>query len=66
MVERKIKDLSFALEALSRVQGADEEYQSVKTLLNQAIAQAHEEYNPLRPYMRPPSRPNLDDDDIPF
>lgn len=65
MIERKIKDLSIALEALTRVQGVEDEFKSVRALLDQAITQAHEEYNPLRTYTPPPQRPHLDDD-IPF
>lgn len=57
MIERKIKELSIALEALSRINGADEYFNPIARLLQLAIVQAEKEYNPQ------PTNPN---DDIPF
>lgn len=60
VIERKIKDLAFALEALSRINSpqAAQASEAVESLLSRAISDAHKEYNPLH-------RINLDDD-IPF
>lgn len=48
MIERRIKELSFALEALSRVNHykALDHFDSVADLLKKAIDEAHKEANP--------------------
>lgn len=61
VIERRIKELSIALEALSRIQGFDamQHYNNISSLLGKAIDEAKE------PYSRPPA-PTRIDDDIPF
>ena len=71
MIERKIKELSIALEALSRI---NQNFQSkdwfgqVESLLGQALQKAKEENDPQ---LNTPPRPkpwgeSLNTDDIPF
>jgi len=66
VIERRIKNLSIALEALSRINHPriDGAFESVERLLTTAIAKAHEENHPPSP----PPPYNLDnlDNDIPF
>ena len=63
MIERRIKDLSIALEALSRINHPriDGAFESVESLLTTAIAKAHEENHPLIK-----ATPTNLDNDIPF
>ena len=58
MTAREIKELSYALEALSRVADAANEYESVKALLRDKI-------DDLKMKSWPEMAVNLDDD-IPF
>lgn len=59
----KIKDLSFALEALSRINGASNLSYQVETLLQQAIEVAKKENEKEdEPETTPPKTPNLDDE----
>jgi hypothetical protein len=68
VIERKIKELSIALEALSRI---NQNFQSkdwfgqVESLLGEALQKAKEENNPLYTHTPPPPSPR-NDDDIPF
>lgn len=63
MVERKIKELAIAMEALSRINGASTFMYEIENLLSEAIKQAKlEDYTPEP---KPKPAPNLDDD-IPF
>lgn len=61
MIERKIKELSIAFEALSRINDPDAAQciVGVSDLLKAAIGEAQKEYNSLH-------TANTDDDDIPF
>lgn len=61
MIERKIKELSIAFEALSRINDPDAAQciMGVSDLLKQALGKAQKEYNPLH-------TASIDDDDIPF
>lgn len=61
MIERKIKELSIAFEALSRINDPDAAQciVGVSDLLKAAIGEAQKEYNPLH-------IANTDDDDIPY
>lgn len=61
MIERKIKELSIALEALSRVQGTDTYSAQISSLLQHQIDEANKENHPLKPV-----HPSTSDDDIPF
>jgi len=66
MIERKIKELSIALEALSRINhpATSDLFGAIEQLLENAITEAHKENNPLHTYT-PPQTPTPDDD-IPF
>lgn len=74
MIERRIKELSIALEALSRINGYDASnaFVNVSDLLGKAIQEAKEYANNTRPPQPPPapkpwgSTTKTDDDDIPF
>lgn len=61
MIERKIKELSIALEALSRIQGyeATNHFTNISDLLGKAINEAKEYADNTRP---PPPLPHNDDD----
>lgn len=63
MIERKIKELSFALEALSRVNSyeGNAHLTDVSRLLSQAIAEAKEQTKE-----KDEAPKNISDDDIPF
>jgi hypothetical protein len=63
MIAREIKELSFAMEALSRIADASNEYESVKILLRAKIDALQLDAYPA--FVVPPPAPNLDDD-IPF
>jgi hypothetical protein len=62
VIERKIKELSIALEALSRINGftATDHFGRVSDLLGEAIKEAKEYYTPY------PKPSVTDDDNIPF
>lgn len=60
MIARDIKDLSIALEALTRVQGVEDEFDAVKMLLNDKIGEMHKQNHPLQKVG------GSSDDDIPF
>ncbi len=60
MHARNIKDLSIALEALTRVQSVEDEFEAVQALLNEEISSMHKEQNPLKKVR------DDADDDIPF
>lgn len=66
MIERRIKELSIALEALSRINGyaATVHSDHVSDLLTKAIQEAKEYYN--KPLDIPPTAPANADNDIPF
>lgn len=73
MIERRIKELSIALEALSRINGYDasNHHVSVSDLLGKAIQEAKEYANNTRPPPTPPApKPwgsdTKNNDDIPF
>lgn len=70
MIERRIKELSIALEALSRINGyeATNHFTSVTDLLGKAIQEAKEYANNTRPPPAPPApKPwGSNDDDYPF
>ena len=61
MIERRIKELSIAFEALSRINDPDAAQciVGVSDLLKSAIGEAQKEYNPLH-------SSNTNDDDVPF
>jgi len=63
MIARNIKDLSIALEALTRVPGSDILREQIDNLLVHEIDLKHKENNPLRRFDHP-ERP--DDNKIPF
>lgn len=63
MIERRIKELAIALEALSRIQADYSNYSGVNDLLNKAIKEAQEQNERLTP---PPSPQLNTADDIPF
>jgi hypothetical protein len=65
MIERKIKELSIALEALSRISGwtATGHFDEVSNLLGKTLKEAKEPPTPTEP---PPTQTKTDDDDIPF
>lgn len=60
MEARKIKDLAIALEALTRVQGVESEFNRVKDLLQDAI------YEMEIRLPKSSQAQTSDDDDIPF
>lgn len=60
MIERRIKELSIALEALSRIAQANGEYNEVQSLLSDLLAQARKEYRQTKPSNERP------DEEIPF
>ncbi len=62
MIERRIKELAIALEALSRINGwaAENHFNGVSELLKKAIEEAKEPTPP------PKSIAKTEDDDIPF
>lgn len=62
MYARKIKELSIALEALSRINGADAYFQQICSLLQNAIDAQYKEDHPPKPA---PTK-ILADDEIPF
>lgn len=61
MIERRIKELSIALEALSRIHTGHDQYQRIESLLDKAIDEA-QEMTP-KPYIRPRT---TTDEEIPF
>lgn len=63
MIERKIKELAIALEALSRINhpATSDLFSAVEQLLENKITEAHKENNPLHTYT-----PTHTHDDIPF
>jgi hypothetical protein len=63
VIERRIKELAIAMEALSRVNGYDatNHFTSVSDLMDKAIKEAKEPYN-----QPPTSLPNPPDDGILF
>jgi hypothetical protein len=67
VIERRIKELSIALEALSRINGYDasNHFTSVADLLHKAIQEAKEQQKRDQlDHFTPPTRTS--DDDIPF
>lgn len=60
MIECRIKELSIALEALSRIAQANGEYNEVQSLLSDLLTQARKEYRQTKPSNERP------DDEIPF
>lgn len=62
-VTLRIKNLSFSLEALSRInrEGSSRLYDAIETLLENEIDEANKEQNPLRS-----ASTTTDDDEIPF
>lgn len=60
MIERRIKELSIALEALSRIHTGHDQYRRIESLLDKAIDEAEE---PQKPYTRPRTTTA---DEIPF
>ncbi len=56
-----IKNLSIALEALSRINGAKDTFVAIHELLLHEVEEAHKENHPIQTYT--PTNP---DDDIPF
>lgn len=64
----EIKNLSIALEALSRIQSLGTSYYDVEKLLQAAIEKQVEENNPIQTWRAPAPPPNHKpiDDDIPF
>ena len=59
-----IKDLSIALEALTRVQNVDNEFERVKDLLNEAV-RAQEEDN-AKVYLAKQTQKTNPNEEIPF
>lgn len=69
MIERKIKELSIALEALSRIQGYEvaRHFSNVSDLLEKEIKTAQEQQKQDEIVETSPPKPSrTDDDDIPF
>lgn len=62
MIERRIKELSIALKALSRIRAMDDEFAAIQRLLIKAIDEANKEAHPLHTIQ---PRPQIDDE-IPF
>lgn len=62
-VTLRIKNLSFSLEALSRInnEGSSSLYAEIETLLREEIKEAAKEQGPYKP-----TTATTDDDDIPF
>lgn len=68
MIERRIKELSIALEALSRINRFDaaQAYDSVSELLATAIQMAKDSAHPEAARPQQPATPRGLDDEIPF
>ena len=66
-VTLRIKNLSFALEALSRInnEGSPDLYDSIATCLKKEIEELIKEQNPLEKAPARPANPSTDDD-FPF
>ena len=59
MIERRIKELSIALEALSRINALESEFSRVNRLLDGVLFEAEEQHRKER-------TSQAEDDDIPF
>lgn len=64
MLERRIKELAIALEALSRITGEHMLFERVRDLLGETIEKLEDEHNNVEP-IPPPAQLN-NNDDIPF
>lgn len=62
----RIKNLSIALEALSRIVGQQEYFDDIQSLLKHEIRKQWEENHPLKEAPARPVATTTDDDDNPF
>lgn len=63
MIERRIKELTIALEALSRINSLEGEFTRVNRLLDHTINEAEQELNKTKVRLNNDTDPT---DDIPF
>lgn len=65
MLERRIKELAIALEAISRLKDESRMYDRIHDLLGETVEKLEDEHREVKPTQIP--RPSITtDDDIPF
>lgn len=66
MLERQIKELSIALEAISRLKDESRMYDRIHDLLGETVEKLEEQHSVVVPTFKSPPQTSTNDDDIPF